>query len=129
MKDSLDELSRLDQENGRYAEIHNPMIKPNVVCLCGSTKFKGAFVRANKAETLKGSIVLSVGLFGHHEDLDMDGEVKAMLDQLHLRKIDIADEILVLNVNGYIGSSIRKEIDYAKLSNKSVRYLEPLRQE
>jgi hypothetical protein len=69
------------------------MIKPTVVCLCGSTRFKDPFIEANKSETLKGNIVLSVGLFGHHEELDMDGECKAMLDNLHLRKIDLSDEV------------------------------------
>lgn len=71
--------------------------KPTVVVLCGSSRFKDAFIEANRNETLAGKIVLSIGMFGHGEGLDMDGSVKAMLDQLHLRKIDLADEVLILN--------------------------------
>lgn len=98
--------------------------RPRRICLCGSTRFKEAYERANREETLQFRIVLSVGLLGHHEGLDMNGPVKAMLDQLHLAKIDLADEILVLNVGGYIGDSTRLEIEYATRQGKPVRYLE-----
>ncbi len=98
--------------------------RPKVVCLCGSTRFREAFTEASKSETLAGRIVLSVGMFGHQEGIDMDGPVKAMLDQLHLRKIDLADEVLVLNVGGYIGKSTSGEIAYAKVLGKTIRYLE-----
>jgi hypothetical protein len=70
--------------------------RPIVVCLCGSTRFKDAFEAAMQSETLVGKIVLTVGLFGHLEGLDMDGPTKRMLDELHLRKIDMADEVLFL---------------------------------
>lgn len=95
-----------------------------IVCLCGSTRFKDAYIEANKYETLKGNIVLSVGLFGHEEGIDMDWPTKAMLDSLHLRKIDLADEILVLNIGGYIGKSTAREIKYAKNTGKGVRFIE-----
>jgi hypothetical protein len=68
--------------------------------------------------------VISVGLFGHQEAMDMGGPVKAMLDELHLRKIDISDEILVINKDGYIGESTRREIEYATSTGKPVRYME-----
>lgn len=97
---------------------------PKVVCLCGSTKFKAQYEQANREETLKGHIVLSVGLFGHIEGLEMNGAEKGMLDELHLRKIDLADEVLVLNVGGYIGSSTKNEIQYALDLGIPVRYLE-----
>lgn len=97
---------------------------PTIVTLCGSTRFKEAYAAAARAETLAGRIVLSVGLLGHDEGLDMRGPVKAMLDELHLRKIDVSDEVLVLNVGGYIGSSTRREIEYATAHAKAVRYLE-----
>jgi hypothetical protein len=97
--------------------------KPKIVCLCGSTRFKDEFIKATRDETLAGKIVLSVGLFGHIEGLDMDGETKKMLDELHKRKIDLADEVMVLNVNGYIGTSTRSEIDYANSFGKPIRYL------
>ena len=103
-------------------------MKPKVVCLCGSTRFKDAFEKAMRDETLAGNIVLTVGLFGHLEGLDMDGPTKMMLDKLHLAKIDLADEVLVLNVEGYIGNSTRNEIIYALDTNTLVRYLEPINQ-
>jgi hypothetical protein len=71
--------------------------KPTVTTLCGSTRYPELFEVAARSETLAGRIVISVGLFGHQEAMDMGGPVKAMLDQLHFRKIDISDEILVLN--------------------------------
>lgn len=101
-------------------------MEPKIVCLCGSTRFKEAFVKANRDETLKGNIVLSVGMFGHQEGIDMNGEVKKRLDQLHFRKIDLAHEVLVLNVGGYIGESTRNEINYSLSKHKPIRYLEPI---
>ncbi len=71
---------------------------PTTVTLCGSTRFMDAFVKAARDETLAGKIVLSVGMFGHQEGIDMGGPVKAALDQLHLRKVDACDEVLILNV-------------------------------
>lgn len=127
---------------------------PKIVCLCGSTRFKDAFVQAQKDETLAGRIVLTVGTFGHQEGLDMGGDVKKRLDELHLRKIDLADEVLILNVKAwncsqcghwyfghedyegcectdehlhqrpYIGESTRRELEYATRKGKVVRFLE-----
>ena len=104
---------------------------PVVVCLCGSTKFKDEFVRQGFNETLAGKIVLSIGcdmksddeLFGHMTP-EQFSEVKARLDELHKRKIDMADEVLILNVGGYIGSSTRSELEYAQASGKKIRFLE-----
>ena len=98
-----------------------------VVTLCGSTKFKDKFFEVQKKLTLEGCIVISVGLFGHSGDAEVFTEgVKAMLDDMHKRKIDMADEIFVINVGGYIGSSTKSEIEYAKAHNKKVNYLEPM---
>jgi hypothetical protein len=99
------------------------MNKPKVITLCGSTRFRTEYEQANHALTLQGFIVISVGLFGHQEAMDMDSQVKVDLDQLHLRKIDLSDEIFVVNPGGYIGESTRREIEYAKLHGKTVRYL------
>lgn len=104
-----------------------------VITLCGSTRFKDAFIEAQKRLTLEGSIVISVGLFGHSGDSEVwEGmsedtltETKRMLDDMHKRKIDMADEIYVINVGGYIGESTRSEIDYAAAAGKGIRYLEP----
>jgi hypothetical protein len=104
---------------------------PPVVCLCGSTRFYNEFRRANLRLTLAGQIVLSIGC-----DTKSDGDlaaaddfgpdpalVKARLDELHKRKIDLADYVLVINVGGYIGDSTRSEIAYAAAHGKPVRYL------
>ena len=101
--------------------------KYKVITLCGSTKFKDAFMQAQKRLTLEGNIVISVGMFGHSGDQEVWTEgVKDMLDDMHKRKIDMADEIFVINVDGYIGSSTKSEIEYAKSTGKIVRYLEEM---
>lgn len=99
--------------------------KYKVITLCGSTKFKEQFIQAQKELTLQGNIVISVGLFGHSGDNEVWTEgTKEMLDDMHKRKIDMADAIYVINVGGYIGSSTKNEIEYAKQQNKEVYYLE-----
>ena len=103
-----------------------------VVTLCGSTRFKDEFMNVQRDLTLKGCIVISVGFIGHSQDVDiwneMDEETKiktkTMLDDIHKRKIDMADEIFVINVGGYIGESTRSEIEYANKTGKKVNYLE-----
>ena len=103
-----------------------------VVTLCGSTRFKDQFLEAQKRLTLEGNIVISVGLFGHSGDNEVwenmdEGtltKTKEMLDDMHKRKIDMADEIFVINVNGYIGDSTKSEIEYAIKTGKKVNYLE-----
>ncbi len=96
-----------------------------VITLCGSTRFKDQFLEAQKRLTLEGNIVISVGLFGHSGDDEVWTEgTKEMLDDMHKRKIDMADAIYVINVGGYIGESTRSEIEYAKRNGKEVRYLE-----
>ena len=106
--------------------------KYKVITLCGSTKFKDEFLREQKRLTLDGNIVISVGLFGHSGDKEVwenmdEGtltKTKEMLDDMHKRKIDMADEIFVINVNGYIGESTKSEISYAESTGKTVNYLE-----
>ena len=98
--------------------------KYKVVTLCGSTKFKEEFIEVQKYLTLAGNIVISVGLFSHSGDNEVwTDNVKEMLDDMHKRKIDMADEIFVINVNGYIGESTQNEIDYAQATGKKVKYL------
>lgn len=104
--------------------------RPTIVTLCGSTRFRGEFDEANRDLTLQGYLVISVGLFGHSGDLPAEqcgtdsSPAKIGLDQLHLRKIDLADEIFVINPGGYIGESTSREIAYAKTLGRPVRYLE-----
>lgn len=98
--------------------------KYKVITLCGSTRFKDEFMEAQKKLTLEGNIVLSVGLFGHSGDEEVwTPGTKDMLDDMHLRKIDMADEIYVVNVDGYIGESTKREIAYAESHGKKVNYL------
>ncbi len=99
-----------------------------VITLCGSTRFKDAFLETQKRLTLEGNIVISVGLFGHSGDDEVWKEgTKEMLDNMHKRKIDMSDGIFVINVGGYIGDSTRSEIDYAIRNGKTVEYLEPIK--
>ena len=103
-----------------------------IITLCGSTKFKDEFLREQKRLSLEGNIVISVGLFGHSGDSEVwetmdEGtltKTKEMLDDMHKRKIDLSDEIFVINKNGYIGESTRSEIEYAIKTNKPVKYME-----
>ena len=103
-----------------------------VITLCGSTRFKDEFLKVQKDLTLKGNIVISVGLFGHSGDSEVwenmdEGtltKTKELLDDMHKRKIDMSDENFVINVNGYIGESTKSEIEYAKSLGKKVNYLE-----
>ena len=99
--------------------------KYKVITLCGSTKFKDDVLREQKRLSLEGNIVISVGLFGHSGDDEVwsDG-VKEMLDDMHKRKIDMADEIFVINKGGYVGASTKAEIEYAHSTNKKVVYME-----
>lgn len=101
--------------------------RPLIVCLCGSTRFKSAWYETTKKLTHEGYIVLGVGdLDPNHPNTNMpiDPELKQRLDELHKHKIDLADEILVLNVGGYIGESTRSEVEHAIRKGKSVRWLE-----
>lgn len=106
-------------------------VKPLVVTLCGSTKFKDAFIQLNKALTLSNVIVLMPGIWGHNGDEEyISPESKSNLDKLHLSKIDLSDAIIVVNNYSstskevhFIGDSTRKEMEYAKNHNKLVYFL------
>ena len=105
-----------------------------VVTLCGSTRFRKEFEQTQKELTLKGYIVISVGLFGHSGDSEVwEGmsedtltDTKLMLDDMHKRKIDMAESIFVVNPDGYIGSSTWSEIRYAKMCGKKIGSLVPI---
>jgi len=104
--------------------------KPIVVCLCGSTSFYEEFQKASLEETMNGKIVLSIGFYSHSsirahgEKIDISPETRIMLEELQFKKIDISDEVLILNKHGYIGESTKKELDYAIRNGKIVRFLE-----
>ncbi len=97
--------------------------KYKVITLCGSTRFKEDFERVNRELTLQGNIVISVGCFGHSGDIFSEAD-KIMLDDIHKRKIDMADAIYVINKGGYIGSSTKNEIQYAYEHGKDVIFME-----
>jgi hypothetical protein len=97
--------------------------RPRIVVLCGSTRFKEAFEGANRGLTLSGYVVLAPGVFGHADGIELTEASKTALDALHFRKIDLADEVFIINVDGYIGESTRNEIAYAERVGKPVNYL------
>lgn len=100
--------------------------KYEVVTLCGSTKFKNDFIKAQEFLTLTGCIVISVGLFGHADNkyqTEITSDIKNMLDDMHKRKIDMADSIFVINRDDYIGESTRSEITYARITGKKIKYM------
>jgi len=95
---------------------------PEVVALCGSTRFKEEYEKVNRALTLEGKVVISVGVFGHSSSLLLTKAQKKMLDEIHRRKIDLANSIMVIDVDSYIGKSTENEIKYAQDMGKKVYY-------
>lgn len=95
-----------------------------IITLCGSTKFKKEFERVNEQLTMQGNIVISLGFFGHSNNIKLRSKDKEMLDTIHKRKIDLSNEIFIINKNGYIGKSTRSEIEYALSKNIKVNYME-----
>ena len=98
--------------------------KYKIITLCGSVKFKDEFLKVQEKLTLKGNIVLTPNFFKSIKKEDINKETKEMLDSMHKQKIDMSDEILVINLDGYIGESTRNEIKYAQKNGKKVYYLE-----
>ena len=123
-------LDLLRDKRNREAELRDHLMgragRPPIVCLCGSGRFREAFERAEFEETLAGKIVLTIGCNAHDVARSADlAHHKPMLDELHLRKIDLADEVFIVNVGGYIGESTARELAYAREHGKVVRFLEP----
>ena len=97
-----------------------------IITLCGSTKFKDEFLEAQKQLTFDDHIVLSVGFFGHADNVELTTEQKIRVDNLHKQKINMSDAIFVINKGGYIGESTYSEIDWARRMGKEVYFLEPI---
>lgn len=97
--------------------------KYNIITLCGSIKFKTEFMKVREELTLKGNIVFTPNFFSDMS-YGINLETKKMLDKMHIQKIDLSDEIYVINVKGYIGESTKSEIEYAKTKGKKISYLE-----
>lgn len=97
--------------------------KYHIITLCGSIKFKTEFMKVQEELTLKGNIVFTPNFFNNLKD-EINMETKKMLDEMHRQKIDMSDEIYVINLRGYIGESTKSEIEYAKAKGKKISYLE-----
>ena len=104
--------------------------RPEIVCICGSTRFVDEMSAANRDLTFAGVIVVAPGVFLCAEDREADelitSEQKTALDALHLRKIDLADRVLVVNPGGYIGESTSREIAYARATGKPISFTDPV---
>lgn len=110
--------------------IYERVVRPPIVCICGSTKFRKEFEQANFDLTIQGKIVVTVGCYPRDDDGNWNPNIvsdqqKFGLDALHMHKILLCDEIFVVNVGGYVGESTAREIAFAKLSGKTIIYLEP----
>ena len=103
----------------------NIVRKFNIITLCGSIRFKKEFLKVQERLTLKGNIVFTPNFFNNFKG-EMSIEMKRMLDEMHRQKIDLSDEIYVINVNRYIGESTKSEIEYAIANGKRVKYLEEI---
>ena len=101
--------------------------KYNIITLCGSIKFKNKFIKAQEKLTLEGNIVLTPNFFNNIKKEEIDEETKKMLDEMHRQKIDMSDEIYIINFGGYIGESTKAEIEYAKTKGKKISYLESIK--
>ena len=101
--------------------------KYNIITLCGSIKFKDEFMKVQEKLTLDGNIVLTPNFFNNIKKEEIDLETKRMLDEMHKQKIDMSDEIYVINFGGYIGESTKNEIEYAKTKGKKVSYMESIK--
>ncbi|SDJ81885.1 hypothetical protein SAMN05428985_101597 [Nocardioides sp. YR527] len=95
--------------------------RPEIVCICGSVRFADEMRAANRDLTLAGVIVVAPG----EADGLITEEQKTALGTLHLRKIDLADRVLVVNPGGYVGESTRREIAHARATGKPVSFTAP----
>lgn len=98
-------------------------MKPPIICLCGSTKFKREFELANREATMNGAIVVAPGVFGHADGITLSEEDKNKLDALHLEKIRMADQVWIICPGHYVGESTRREMEFADSLGKPVTIL------
>lgn len=117
------EITNEDCENPKLIERLHDTFHATVFTLCGSSKYKKEFEEVTKMLSLKGCLVISLGLFGHSGDGEaFVPKTKAMLNAVHLQKIDMSDAIFVIDKDYYIGESTKREIEYAKSKNKKIYY-------
>ena len=98
--------------------------KYRIITLCGSIKFKDEFMKVQEKLTLEGNIVFTPNFFNNIKKEEISLDTKKMLDEMHKQKIEMSDEIYVINCGGYIGESTKSEIEYAKTKGKKISYLE-----
>jgi hypothetical protein len=126
------EVARLRAVRNQSLDSGSPLQdRPKIITLCGSSRFVAEMaVLAWELERDKSVIVMGLHLLPHWyitkcRDHVAEAEgVADEMDELHLRKIDLADRVLVVNLNGYIGESTAREIAYANAHGKPVGYLE-----
>ena len=99
---------------------------PKIICLIGSTKFKDTFEKVAQELSLAGNIVLKPNVFSQYDDIDLTNEQCNLLIEATRKEIKMADEIMVINVNGYIGDLTLQEIGYAYTKGKRISFIEPL---
>lgn len=94
-----------------------------VVTLCGSMRFWDKIQEMfERLELENGYVVL--GITPNASGRELSEREISLLAELHRAKIDLSDAVFVVNVGGYIGKSVKAEIEYAKENDKEILYLE-----
>ena len=123
-----EEINKIEGRKANYKildeEEYQKDKKYNIITSCGSIKFKDEFLKVQEKLVLEGNIVFTPNFFDNIKKEEISLETKEMLDKMHKQKIDMSDEIYVINQGGYIGESTKLEIEYAKSKGKKVTYLE-----
>lgn len=123
-----EEINKIEGRKANYKildeEEYQKDKKYNIITLCGSIKFKDEFLKVQEKLVLEKNIVFTPNFFSNISKEEISLETKEMLDKMHKQKIDMSDEIYVINQGGYIGESTKLEIEYAKSKGKKVTYLE-----
>lgn len=99
--------------------------RPIVVCLSGNQRSRLDYEAACTRETLAGRVVLTHGWYGASKDEAPDAKLKAELDELQKRRIDMADQVLVIAPRGLINMDSAGDITYAKNAGKTVVFFDP----
>ncbi|WP_433674124.1 hypothetical protein [Microbacterium gorillae] len=105
------------------SDVREPEGRPEIVCICGSARFADLMRAVNRQLTFAGIIVLAPA----EADGPVTDEEKTALDALHLRKIELADRVIVVCPNGYIGASVQREIDHATAAGKPISFVGAVR--
>ena len=123
-----EEINKIEGRKANYKildeEEYQKDKKYNIITLCGSIKFKDEFLKVQEKLVLEKNIVFTPNFFSNISKEEISLETKKMLDEMHKQKIDMSDEIYVINQEGYIGESTKLEIEYAKSKGKKITYLE-----